>query len=217
MMTYLKNMGGYTHSQLKGKTYEEIQGLYEREQKWIKDFKPMDSDDKEKDSKKKDDSSSMPAGGSRKKTLARKRASEKLSKESTKRQKHAKDATVDYEQEKEELRMWLKIAQDEEETVNPEILLAKYPIVDWEYKLLGRMEGKDSEVFKLTREDGSSSYHGDIQAFLRRLDRQDLNDLYSLVQKRLQDHPFKGHDLLLWGDLRMIFNPDEKDEIWINQ
>ncbi|GKB52342.1 hypothetical protein Tco_0903095, partial [Tanacetum coccineum] len=30
MMTYLKNMGGYKHSQLKGKTYEEIQGLYER-------------------------------------------------------------------------------------------------------------------------------------------------------------------------------------------
>ncbi|GKF05658.1 hypothetical protein Tco_0036326, partial [Tanacetum coccineum] len=29
------------------------------------------------------------------------------------------------------------------------------------------------------RVDGSSSYHGDTQAFLRRLDRQDLNDLYS--------------------------------------
>ncbi|GKA42435.1 hypothetical protein Tco_0735095 [Tanacetum coccineum] len=30
MMTYLKNMGGYKHNQLKGKTYEEIQGLYEK-------------------------------------------------------------------------------------------------------------------------------------------------------------------------------------------
>ncbi|GKE64866.1 hypothetical protein Tco_1519027, partial [Tanacetum coccineum] len=29
------------------------------------------------------------------------------------------------------------------------------------------------------RADGSSSYHRDMQAFLRRLDRQDLNDLYS--------------------------------------
>ncbi|GJT82149.1 hypothetical protein Tco_1056491 [Tanacetum coccineum] len=27
MMTYLKNIGGYKHRQLKGKTYEEIQGL----------------------------------------------------------------------------------------------------------------------------------------------------------------------------------------------
>ncbi|GJS97864.1 hypothetical protein Tco_0819034 [Tanacetum coccineum] len=29
-------------------------------------------------------------------------------------------------------------------------------------------------VYKLTRVDESSSYHGDMQAFLRRLDRQDL-------------------------------------------
>ncbi|GJY50136.1 hypothetical protein Tco_0440092 [Tanacetum coccineum] len=67
------------------------------------------------------------------------------------------------------------------------------------------------------RADESSSYHGDTQAFLRRLDRQDLNDLYRLVQERFQDHPLEGHDLLLWEDLRMIFDPDEKDELWMNQ
>ncbi|GJY81946.1 hypothetical protein Tco_0494697 [Tanacetum coccineum] len=64
------------------------------------------------------------------------------------------------------------------------------------------------------RADGSSSYHGDMQAFLRRLDRQDLNDLYRLVQERFQDHPLEGHDLLLWGDLRMLFDPYE---LWMNQ
>ncbi|GJW76821.1 putative ribonuclease H-like domain-containing protein [Tanacetum coccineum] len=31
-----------------------------------------------------------------------------------------------------------------------------------------------------------------------------------LVQERFQDHPLEGHDLFLWGDLRMIFDPDEK-------
>ncbi|GJW72103.1 hypothetical protein Tco_0129020 [Tanacetum coccineum] len=67
------------------------------------------------------------------------------------------------------------------------------------------------------RADGSLSYHRDTQAFLRRLDMQDLNDLYRLVQERFQDHPLEGHDLLLWGDLRMIFDPDEKDELWMNQ
>ncbi|GKF03193.1 hypothetical protein Tco_0030116, partial [Tanacetum coccineum] len=35
---------------LKGKTYEEIQGLYEREQKFIHDFVPMDSEKEEKKS-----------------------------------------------------------------------------------------------------------------------------------------------------------------------
>ncbi|GKD47502.1 hypothetical protein Tco_1276478, partial [Tanacetum coccineum] len=52
MVTYLKNMGGYKHSQLKEKTYKKIQGLYEREQKFIHDFVPMDSEKEEKKSVK---------------------------------------------------------------------------------------------------------------------------------------------------------------------
>ncbi|GJX09480.1 hypothetical protein Tco_0199339 [Tanacetum coccineum] len=38
-----------------------------------------------------------------------------------------------------------------------------------------------------------------------------------LVQERFQDHPLKGNDLLLWGDLRKIFDPDEEDKLWMNQ
>ncbi|GJS64925.1 putative reverse transcriptase domain-containing protein [Tanacetum coccineum] len=38
-----------------------------------------------------------------------------------------------------------------------------------------KSEAKDSKVCKITRADGSSSFHGDIQALLRRLDRQDLS------------------------------------------
>ncbi|GKC63309.1 hypothetical protein Tco_1095907 [Tanacetum coccineum] len=39
MITFLKNMGRFTYNQLKNKSLEEIQKLYEREQKWINDFK----------------------------------------------------------------------------------------------------------------------------------------------------------------------------------
>ncbi|GKB06499.1 reverse transcriptase domain-containing protein [Tanacetum coccineum] len=60
---------------------------------------------------------------------------------------------------------------------------------------------------------GSSRFHGDIQALLRRLDRQDLSQLYILVQERFKDHPLGGHDLDLWGDLRMIFDPNKEDDI----
>nr|GEV96363.1 hypothetical protein [Tanacetum cinerariifolium] len=42
MVTYLKHMGKYTHNQLKSKSFEEIQMLYEKEHKWINDFVPMD-------------------------------------------------------------------------------------------------------------------------------------------------------------------------------
>ncbi|GJZ36640.1 hypothetical protein Tco_0582831 [Tanacetum coccineum] len=41
------------------------------------------------------------------------------------------------------------------------------------------------------RAEGSSRFHGDIQALLRRLDRQDLRQLYSLVQERFKDHPLE--------------------------
>ncbi|GJY67518.1 hypothetical protein Tco_0469756 [Tanacetum coccineum] len=111
--------------------------------------------------------------------------------------KSAKDVTkeeaTEYEKENEELRLSLKIISNDDSEVDYEPLSKKFPIVNWEYQLLGKMEEKDMYVYKLTRADGSSSYHGDTQAFLRRLDRQDLNDLY-------------------W----MIFDPDEKDELWMN-
>ncbi|GKB73092.1 hypothetical protein Tco_0934504 [Tanacetum coccineum] len=93
----------------------------------------------------------------------------------------------------------------------------KHNIVNWEYILLRMTDAKDSEVYKITRADGSSSFHGDIQALLRRLDRQDLSQLYSLVQERFKNHPLEGHDLDLWGDLRMIFDANEEDDIWLNQ
>ncbi|GJW22878.1 hypothetical protein Tco_0033500 [Tanacetum coccineum] len=65
-------------------------------------------------------------------------------------------------------------------------------------------KAKDSEVCKITRADGTSSFHGDFQALLRRLDRQDLFQLYSLVQERYKHRSIEGHDLDLWGDLKMI-------------
>ncbi|GJT67796.1 hypothetical protein Tco_1019276 [Tanacetum coccineum] len=54
MITFLKNMGRFTYNQLKNKSLEEIQKLYEREQKWINDFVPIDSE-VVKDSRKEDD------------------------------------------------------------------------------------------------------------------------------------------------------------------
>ncbi|GKB47142.1 hypothetical protein Tco_0897895 [Tanacetum coccineum] len=87
----------------------------------------------------------------------------------------------------------------------------------WRPKIKGMTKAKDSEVCKITRAYGSSIFHRDIQALLRRLDRQDLSQLYSLVQERFKDHPLEGHDLDLWGDLRMIFDPNEEDNIWLNQ
>ncbi|GJR20410.1 hypothetical protein Tco_0968937 [Tanacetum coccineum] len=44
MCTYLKNMGGYKHNQLKGRSYEEIQKLFDKAYKQVNSFVPMDSE-----------------------------------------------------------------------------------------------------------------------------------------------------------------------------
>ncbi|GJU19392.1 hypothetical protein Tco_1152734, partial [Tanacetum coccineum] len=96
MITFLKNMGMLTYNQLKNKSLEEIQKLYEREQKWINDFVPMDSK-MVKDSGKKDDDSQKQAESSKKRPRA------EHDEESVKKQKLEDDA------EKEELRACLDI------------------------------------------------------------------------------------------------------------
>ncbi|GKE25589.1 hypothetical protein Tco_1440973 [Tanacetum coccineum] len=44
MSTYLKNIGGYKYNQLKSKSYDEIQKLFDNEMKRINTFIPMDSE-----------------------------------------------------------------------------------------------------------------------------------------------------------------------------
>ncbi|GKC30912.1 hypothetical protein Tco_1038206 [Tanacetum coccineum] len=48
-------------------------------------------------------------------------------------------------------------------------------------------------------------------------DRQDVIDLHRLVNERYETTSPEGYDLLLWGDLKILFEPNEEDEIWKNQ
>ncbi|GJX18122.1 hypothetical protein Tco_0218954 [Tanacetum coccineum] len=47
--------------------------------------------------------------------------------------------------------------------------------------------------------------------------RMDLIEIRSLVMKRFETTPPEGIDLLLWGDLRTMFESKEDDELWKNQ
>ncbi|GKE13177.1 hypothetical protein Tco_1416728, partial [Tanacetum coccineum] len=49
------------------------------------------------------------------------------------------------------------------------------------------------------------------------VDWMDLVDVHSLVMKRFETTSPKGIDLLLWGDLRTMFESKEDDELWKNQ
>ncbi|GJY63170.1 hypothetical protein Tco_0464630 [Tanacetum coccineum] len=47
MSTYLKHMGGYKHNQLKGRSYDEIQKLFDKEMKRVNSFVAMNSEAQE--------------------------------------------------------------------------------------------------------------------------------------------------------------------------
>ncbi|GJU21286.1 hypothetical protein Tco_1154628 [Tanacetum coccineum] len=121
MITYLKNMGRFTYNQLKNKSFEEIQKLYEKEQKWIKGFIPMDSEE-----------------GRKKAASSKKRPRAEPDEESVKRQKiretsgsgEEQSAKKEKELLEEELQKLLVVVPVEE--VYVEALQVKYPIIDWE-------------------------------------------------------------------------------------
>ncbi|GJR90077.1 hypothetical protein Tco_0214088 [Tanacetum coccineum] len=100
--------------------------------------------------------------------------------------------------------MWLTVVSDEEETVNPEILSAKYPIVDWESQILGNVNMEDLHVYKIIRAGGNTSYHKSLSSMLKKFNRQDLVDLHRLVMKRFEDTTPEGYNLLLWRDLKIM-------------
>ncbi|GJS45641.1 hypothetical protein Tco_0595762 [Tanacetum coccineum] len=135
--------------------------------------------------------------GTRRKILARRRANEKQVEDISKRQKKEKEFDY-FKQEKEDISKRQKKEKEfEEESVTLKFLSVRYPIVNWEYQLLGRMEITDMEVYKLTRADGTVSFHGGTESLFRRLDRDDLKVLYKLVQERFEDHSLEEKELIL--------------------
>ncbi|GJW74320.1 DNA helicase PIF1-like protein [Tanacetum coccineum] len=137
-------------NKLKGKSYEEIQKLFDKTYKPVNSFVPMASDDKENGSEKK-------AGGGRKKTLAKKRVGEKQSKESSKRQKMEDGA------EKEELRAHLDVILGDDVAVSVESLATKYPIVDWKTHVLS----EDKMYYEIIRANRSTKSY---KIFIEMLD-----------------------------------------------
>ncbi|GJU24888.1 hypothetical protein Tco_1163509 [Tanacetum coccineum] len=191
MITYLKHMGKYTHQQLKHKNFEEVQKLYEREKKWIDDFKPIDDDSQQQAES----------------TKKRPRADSK--EESSKKQKLEEDNDA----EKEELRDSMDVVPRDDVAIDVESLATKYPIVDWKTHILN----ENMMYYQIIRANGSSKNYKIFSEMLDGFDRQDVIDLHRLVNERYEITSPEGYDLLLWGDMKTLIEPNEEDEIWKNQ
>ncbi|GJX96429.1 putative reverse transcriptase, RNA-dependent DNA polymerase [Tanacetum coccineum] len=83
-----------------------------------------------------------------------------------------------------------------------------------EYKI-----DKDGRMgyFKLIRADGSSKRYSSMIKMLQDIDREDLETLWKLVKaKHGNTRPEEDYERVLWGDLKVMFEPDIKSEIWRN-
>nr|GFA37647.1 hypothetical protein [Tanacetum cinerariifolium] len=187
MCTYLKNMKGYTLKQLKSFEFDKIQEMFDRAFKRVNTFEPIRSELVERKEK---------------------RAGEELIQESTKKQK------VEDDKETTDLRQLMEIISNEEVAIDAIPLAVKsLKILDWKiYK-----EGKKS-FSQIIRADGKTKMYMVFSKMLESFDREDLEDLYKLVITKFNStRPEEDLDLLLWGDLKIMFEPHVEDAIWKKQ
>ncbi|GJS39714.1 hypothetical protein Tco_0564757 [Tanacetum coccineum] len=161
MCTYLKNMEGKKLKDLKNKSFDYVQKMFDKAFKRVNTFVNFIAD--------------LVEGSS-------KRAGEELEQENK-----------------------------EEVTIDVVPLATKSPsIVDWKI----HKEGKKS-YYQIVRADGKSQMYRVFSQMLKSFTREDLEDLYKMVKAKYKStRPVEYLDLVLWNDLKTMFEPHVEDEIW---
>ncbi|GKC90233.1 hypothetical protein Tco_1150882 [Tanacetum coccineum] len=120
MSTYLKNIDGYKHNQLKTQSFKDIQMLFDKAMTRVNTFVDIDTE--------------LVKGSETRTEGSSKRAGEDLESKNLKKQKLDKnvEAEVDDDQEEAEMKKHMEIVLDDEEAIDDIPLATKPPIIfDW--------------------------------------------------------------------------------------
>ncbi|GKE56287.1 hypothetical protein Tco_1495472 [Tanacetum coccineum] len=140
---------------------------------------------------------------------------EKLSIEEKSKLFSIKKQKVDEDKETAKLQRLIKVVPNKEEVAIDAIPLATKPpsIVDWKI----HKEGKKI-YYQIIRADGSSKMYLVFSHMLKSFDREDLETLWKLVNaKHGSTRPEEGYERVLWGDIKIMFDPYVEDQVWRNQ
>ncbi|GKA67787.1 hypothetical protein Tco_0767704 [Tanacetum coccineum] len=151
--------------------------------------------------------------GSRKKMLGRKRAVKEQQEESLKKQKVEEEKELEEVEEDNEveLKKLLVIKKDEDIAIDAIPLATKLPVII-EYKL--HKEGMLVH-YELIRADGSSKRYSSMIRMRQGIGREDLEALWRIVKGKYGDtRPEDEFERVLYGDLRVMFEPDIKSDVW---
>ncbi|GKB58561.1 hypothetical protein Tco_0914747 [Tanacetum coccineum] len=169
MSIYLKHTGGYKHNQLKGRRYDEIQKLFDKEIKRVNSFVAMNLEAQEI-SGKKDESSSKKTEIAQ--DSSAKRVGDKLEFDKSKKQKTDENEEVEVDNEA-ELKMHMLIVKDNDIAID-DIPLATKPPMIVEYKII--KEGIIGH-YQLIRADRSFKRYSSMIRMLQGIDREELETL----------------------------------------
>ncbi|GJR42982.1 hypothetical protein Tco_1311085 [Tanacetum coccineum] len=116
------------------------------------------------------------------------------------------------EDDEAEMKKHMEVVQDDEEIAIDAIPLATKPPIIVEYKIV--KEGQKG-FYHLIRADGSSNRYSSMIRMLQNISREDLETLWKLVKtKHGNTRPEDVYEKVFWGDLKVMFKPDIKSEIW---
>ncbi|GJT12078.1 hypothetical protein Tco_0859120 [Tanacetum coccineum] len=86
------------------------------------------------------------------------------------------------------------------------------------YTYLKNMEGYKLKDLKNKEFDSIQEMFDRAGQMLKSFDMEDLEDMYKLVKAKYEStRPVEDLDLLLWGDLKTMFEPHVGDAVWRNQ
>nr|GEW74261.1 hypothetical protein [Tanacetum cinerariifolium] len=95
------------------------------------------------------------------------------------------------------------------EEVYVEALQVKHPDIDWEI----HTEGK-RDYWKIIRLGGHTAVYQFFVDMLKQLDREDLNQLWTLVKETLSIRQASNDkEKELWVELKRLFEPDFEDQL----
>ncbi|GKB45819.1 hypothetical protein Tco_0896572 [Tanacetum coccineum] len=168
MCTYLENMEGKKPKDLKNKSFDSIQKMFDKAFKRVNTFVDFRTD--------------LVEGSS-------KRVGTKMEQEVTKKQK------VDDDQEIAKIKELMKIVSDEKEVAIYAIPLATKPPIIVDRKI--HKEGKKN-YYQIIRSDGSSKMYLVFSHMLKSFDREDFETLWKLVKAKYgSTKPMEDLDLII--------------------
>ncbi|GJR40493.1 hypothetical protein Tco_1216177 [Tanacetum coccineum] len=233
MMTYLKHVGNKKHSDLKNKTFEDIQALYEKVKRFDESFTAVGSTEDErkikemnegakdleqkrlkkmvaKETPKKEDTTKVVKEEVKEEEGTKKRKSGHIKMIARKKPRPLKDVDSD-----EEHRRCLKIVTFEG-TIDSEIMETKSFI-----SRLDKVSSPEGDYLVVYRVNGNFRAFNYLMEVLHIFDRQDLFHLYDLVMKQYSEITIEGIELILWGDLKIMMESstegNDQSDFWDDQ